>query len=76
MLKFIFYKKGSFQIGHRQRRGKISFLLAISHDSKVVEYLDLTNIEGGFKILTELPLRYGLNGAAIASYNESLVRQK
>ena len=30
--------------------------------------------ESGFRVLTELPLRYGLSGASVAAHGDNLVR--
>ena len=40
--------------------------------------MDLDDLESGkkpeFKVLTELPLRYGLNGASVAAHGDFLVK--
>ncbi len=54
-------------------RGKNKYLLSVGFDSKEIEILDLDNFQSGFRVLTELPLRYGLNGASVASHGDYLV---
>ena len=49
--------------------------MAIGSDSKEVLILDLDNYKSGFKVLTELPLRYGLNGASVAAHGDFLVKK-
>ena len=36
--------------------------------------MDLDNFQSGFRVLTELPLRYGLNGASVAAHGDYLVK--
>ena len=55
-------------------RGKNKYLVAVGYDSKEVEILDLDNFQSGFRVLTELPLRYGLNGASVAAHGDYLVK--
>ena len=50
-------------------------MVAIGSDSKEVLILDLDNYKSGFKVLTELPLRYGLNGASVAAHGDFLVKK-
>ena len=57
----------------KKQRGKNQFLVAIGSDSKEVLILDMDNYKAGFKVLTELPLRYGLNGASVAAHGDFLV---
>jgi hypothetical protein len=60
----------------KRQRGKNKFLVAVGFDSKQVLILDLDDLhsgKAGFKVLTELPLRYGLNGASVAAHGDFLV---
>ena len=60
--------------GGPKLRGKNKYLVAVGYDSKEVEILDLDNFQSGFRVLTELPLRYGLNGASVAAHGDYLVK--
>ena len=60
--------------GRQKLRGKNKFLVAVGYDSKEVEILDLDNFLSGFRVLTELPLRYGLNGSSVAAHGDYLVK--
>jgi len=55
-------------------RGLNKFIVAVGFDSSSVEYLDLDRPEQGWKILTHIPdMRYGLSGAGLASYGDTLL---
>ena len=54
------------------RKAGTKFLVAIGFDSQDVEYLDLHDIKSGWRILSRLPLRYGLSGASLASFGDKL----
>ena len=55
----------------RRQRNPNQWIVAVGLDSKVLEYLDLDHLEQGWNTLTEIPgMRYGFNGAAIATYKD------
>lgn len=60
--------------GSSRARGLNKFIVAVGFDSCNVEYLDLDRPEEGWNVLTQIPeMRYGLSGAGLASYGDTLL---
>ena len=55
-------------------RGLNKFIVTVAFDSSTVEYLDLDRVEEGWNVLTQVPnMRYGLSGAGLSSYGDTLL---
>ena len=63
------------QCGKRSRRcAKTQWIVVGGFDSRVLEYLDTSNIKRGWARLTEIPgpgMRYGMSGAGLAAHEQS-----
>ena len=60
---------------NRSRRcTKSQWIVLVGFDSRVIEYLDTSNLTRGWSRLTEIPgpgMRYGMSGAGLAAHNPS-----
>lgn len=76
-------KGNDFSIESRSKRNRASsFLVAVGFDSQDVEYLDLNQLKtldqlnsrttDCWRILTKIPIRYGLSGASLAVHNNCI----
>ena len=57
-----------------RRCTKSQWIVVVGFDSRVLEYLDTSNLTRGWSRLTEIPgpgMRYGMSGAGLASHNKS-----
>ena len=62
------------EVKHSRARGLNKFIVTVAFDSSNVEYLDLDRVEEGWNVLTQVPnMRYGLSGAGLSSYGDTLL---
>ena len=62
------------EVTHSRARGLNKFIVTVAFDSSNVEYLDLDRVEEGWNVLTQVPnMRYGLSGAGLSSYGDTLL---
>jgi len=54
------------------QKSSTKLLIAIGLDSQDLECLDLYNINEGWKVLTRLPMRYGLSGASVVTFGNNI----